>query len=113
MVSIPAIARAVERLESQHRPHDPFDGPVVLLDDVVQILDSPQFDVGTGVSPNALDGRLVGAALVDGDLLRYVVQLFDALAAACLRHPSAEQKVDIRVIQVLLGHKKWDVLPTP
>src|SRR6516162_3550469 len=28
--------------------------------------------------------------------------------AAQLRHPSPEQKTDIRIIQVLLGHKKLD-----
>jgi hypothetical protein len=31
-------ARAVEILEPEHRPGSAFDGPMVLLDDVVQIL---------------------------------------------------------------------------
>ena len=40
---------AVERFEAQHRPHDPLDGPVVLLDEVVDVLRLAQPDVLTGV----------------------------------------------------------------
>ena len=29
---------AAKRLEAEHRPHDAFDGPMVLFDDVVEIL---------------------------------------------------------------------------
>jgi len=56
---------AVERFEAQHRPHDPLDGPVVLLDEVVDVLRLAQPDVRTGVGAQALGGRRIGAALVE------------------------------------------------
>jgi hypothetical protein len=53
-----------KRLEPQHRSHDALDGPVVLLDDVVEVLVLAHFNVRAGVGLNALDGGRVGAALV-------------------------------------------------
>jgi hypothetical protein len=42
MNSLPArMMRAAEMLEPNHRPDDPFDCMVVLLDDVVQVIDLP------------------------------------------------------------------------
>ena len=41
-------ACAAERFEAHHRPHDPLDGPVVLLDDVVEVLRLAQLDVCAG-----------------------------------------------------------------
>jgi len=49
----------------KHRARDPFDGAVVLLDDVVQIFALTQFDLGSGVSFDAFNGRRVGTAFVD------------------------------------------------
>src|ERR1017187_4924680 len=86
-----------KRFEAHHGPHDPLDRSVVLLDDVVQILDSPQFDVGTGVGLNALDGGRVGAALVDGDLLRHAVQIDGTLEEStrgCAIALGRQQEVD-------------------
>src|SRR5450755_1550848 len=62
-------ARAAKGLEPEHGSHDALDGPVILLDDVVEVLALPHLDVGAGVGTNALDGSGVGAALVDGDLV--------------------------------------------
>ena len=60
-------------LETEHRSRDAFDGPVVLLNNTVEILRLTQHDGQTAVGLDADDGGRVGAALVDGYLFRYVV----------------------------------------
>lgn len=88
---------AAERLEAEHRPHDAFDGPMVLFDDVVQVLRLTHLDVRTGVGLNALDGGRVGTALVDSDLLGYTVQtdgLFGKASGSCVISLGAKQEVD-------------------
>jgi hypothetical protein len=65
---------AAKGLESEHRPGDAFDGAVVLLDDVVEVLGLAHHDGQAAVSLNARDSRGVGAALVDGDLFGHAVQ---------------------------------------
>src|ERR1019366_9887308 len=70
---------------------------VVLLDDVVEVLRLAQPDVCAGVSAHSLDGRRVGAALVDGDLLRHAVQFDGAFEESSRRSVvsvSTKQKVD-------------------
>ena len=53
-------------IETQHRPGDPLDGPVVLLDDVVvQVFVLAYQDVDAGVGfDNTFNGCCIGAALV-------------------------------------------------
>ena len=68
-----------KRLESEHRLCDSFDPSVVLLDDVVQVLVLSHQDVDTGISLDTFNGRCIGAALVDGDLLGHAVQVDGAL----------------------------------
>ena len=55
---------------------------MVLLDDVVQIFVLAHEDVDTGVSLDTFNGRRVGAALVDGDLLWHAVQVYGAFEKA-------------------------------
>ena len=57
-----------------HGARDPFDGPVILFDGIVEVRQSAQRDGKTGVGPDVDDGRLVGSALIDGDFLCHVVQ---------------------------------------
>ena len=52
----------------------PFDGPMVLFDDIVEIRQLAQRDGKTTVGLDADDGRLVGSAPIDGDFLWHVVQ---------------------------------------
>ncbi len=99
IVSMPAMrdARAAKGLESEHGSHDPLDRPVFLLDDVVEVLRLAQFDVRAGVGTHPRDGRRVGAALVDGDLLRHTVKIDGAFEEAPRRSVvtvSPKQKVD-------------------
>lgn len=68
-------SRASKRLEPQHRSGYPFDRPVVLLDDVIEVFALAHQDINAGVRFHAFNGRSVRAALVDGDLLRHVVQV--------------------------------------
>jgi hypothetical protein len=60
----------VEGFEADHWPDDPFDGPVVLLNQVVQILALMDFDVLAGFLLKRLDSGRIGAALIDRDLVR-------------------------------------------
>ena len=75
-------ARAVKSVEAEHGSHNRFDGSMVLLDDIVEVLDLTQFDVGAGVGLNALDGCSVGTALVNGNFLRQAMQPDGALQEA-------------------------------
>jgi hypothetical protein len=90
-------ACAAERLEPKHGPSDALDGPVVLLDDVVEVLALTQFDGRAGVGIDALDGSGVGAALVNGDLLGHTVQIDGSLQKLPGRSAvslGTQQKVD-------------------
>ena len=60
--------------ESEHGARGPFDGPVILFDDIVEVRQLAQRDGKTGVGLDADDGRLVGSAPIDGDFLWHVVQ---------------------------------------
>jgi len=68
-------ARTAKGLEAHHRPNDPFDRPMVLLDDVIEVLRLAQLDIGAGVGTQPLDGGRVGAAFINRDLLRHAVQV--------------------------------------
>ena len=78
-------------------PYDRLDHPVILLDDVVEAFRLAQPDVCAGVGTQALDSRLVGAALDDGDRLRHAKQ-FDGLLEEAPRRSevsvSPKHKVD-------------------
>ena len=96
-------ASAAKCLESQHGAHDALDGPVVLLDEVVEVLELTHLDVRAGIGLNALDGRRVGAALVDGDFLGHAVQIDGARQKAPRRSTvsrGTEQKVDRVAVSV-------------
>src|SRR5277367_3498280 len=82
--------------EPRHRPHDALDGTVVRLDGVVEVFALPHLDVSLVLGVVAVDGRSVGAALVDRDLLGFAVLTDRALQKATRRRPisaSREQKV--------------------
>ena len=59
----------MKSLKTQHGPDDAFDGPVILLDDIVEVLRLALHDRHTGVGLHAVDGGRVGAALIDRDRL--------------------------------------------
>ena len=70
---------------------------MVLFDDVVQVLRLAHLDVRTRVGSNTLNGRPVGAALVDGYLFGRTVQadgLFEKASGSCVISLGALQKVD-------------------
>lgn len=58
---------------NQAGPDDALDGPMILLDKVVEILYLALLDRRAGIGHNAFDGSGIGAVLVDGDLLRQAV----------------------------------------
>ena len=70
---------APERFKPQHWICDSLHDPVVLLDDVVEILRLAQLDVQTSTIVDAVDCRSVGTAFVDGDFLGQAVQIDGAL----------------------------------
>jgi hypothetical protein len=59
-------------------PNDALDYPVILLGDVVDVLALPHLRIGNQVGRHAHDGRPVGAALIDGDLVGDTVQIHGA-----------------------------------
>ena len=64
MTSIPAIRIRTQRKVSKPSiwPGDAFDGAVVLLDEVVEVLRLAHLDGQTAIGLNAHDGGRVGAA---------------------------------------------------
>src|ERR1017187_6753565 len=67
-------ACAAEDLEPEHWPYDSFDRPMILLNDIVEILALTQLDVAVMLGVVALDRCRVRTALVDGDLVRLAMQ---------------------------------------
>ena len=65
--------RAAKALESEYGPRDAFAGAMVLLDELVQLLRLAHPNEQAAVGLHADYRGRVGAALVDGDLLRHVV----------------------------------------
>jgi hypothetical protein len=61
--------RAVEILKPEHRPGPAFDGPMVLLHDVVQVLDLTNLDGHLALGIHRVKRGQIGAALVDGHRL--------------------------------------------
>ena len=96
-------ASAAKGLESQHGPCDPFNGPMVLVDDVVEILRLAHQDGKTTVGLDADDGGLVGPAFVDRDFLRHVVQAdspFEECAGRGIIALGTQQKINGSAILV-------------
>ena len=83
--------------ESQHGPDDPFDRPVVLLNQVVQVFDLAQlYGLGCGGFYRQ-DGCLVGGAAINTPLLRQSMQahgLFSELASGSCIPLAAHQEVN-------------------
>jgi hypothetical protein len=57
----------VEGLETEHGSGSLLDGPVILLDEIVEVLRLAKLDRQLAAGGHAVHGRGVGAALADGD----------------------------------------------
>jgi hypothetical protein len=66
---------ATKGLETEHRPGDAFDGAVVSLDELVQVLRLAHLDGQAAVGLDAPDRCRVRATLVYRDLLGHTVQV--------------------------------------
>jgi hypothetical protein len=112
-------AGTTERLEPEHRPDDALDGPVILLDDIVEVLALPNRDRRVVPGVIAFDPRRVGAALVDRDGLRKTIALNGPSEKPLCGSPIAlggEQEVDgvaLFVHQRRAGHTGDPTLPGP
>ena len=62
-------ARAPEIIEAHHRPDDAFDGAVVLLGNIVQVLALPDRDRRFPPNIDRLKGRQIRAAFIYRDSL--------------------------------------------
>jgi hypothetical protein len=89
--------RAVEVFEPQHRSSSTFDGPMVLLDYVVQILDLTNLDGCLALRVHRMQCRQIRTAFVDGHRLRRTVLsdcLFKETPGSNLVALGSEQKID-------------------
>jgi hypothetical protein len=59
-------AGATKILEAQHRSGDAFDGPMVLLDHVIQVLDLTDRDGRLPLGVHPVQRSQISAAFVDG-----------------------------------------------
>ncbi len=60
------MTRAVEILEPQHRPSDAFDGPMVLLNNIVEVLHLTDLDGRFALGVHRVQRGKIGTAFVDG-----------------------------------------------
>jgi hypothetical protein len=107
-----------EILEAHHGPGSAFDFPVILLDDVIQVLDLSDPDGCFPLSVDGLEGGEIGPAFVHGHGLRRAVAidgLFKVAARSSLVAMRPQQEID-RItglihctIQVLLLAAHLDV----
>ncbi len=65
----------MEAFESKHRPGDPLDSPVILLDDIVQVFDSPNDDGRFPFGVDVVTHSQLGRAAIDGHRLGCAVVL--------------------------------------
>lgn len=86
-------ASTTKILEAHHRFDNAFDGPVVLLDDVVQILDLTDLDGRFRFGVDRLEGRQIGSAFVHGDRLRHAVLADGFLEVATRRSSMGSQQI--------------------
>lgn len=68
IVSIHEDSNTPKRLEPAHRLGDSFDCPLVLLDDVVEVLFLTHQDIHTSICLDTFNCSRIGTALVNGDL---------------------------------------------
>jgi hypothetical protein len=68
--AIQSATGRVKGFEAEHRPDDPFDCLMVLLDEIVQVLALADFDGLAGCLLERLKGGSVGPALVDSHFER-------------------------------------------
>ena len=78
-------ASAAKRLESGHWSQDAFDGAVILIDQINEVLRLPYLDVRAAVGAHSHHRCRVGAALADRDPLGHAVQVDSAFEDAPCR----------------------------
>jgi hypothetical protein len=75
-------ASTPEILEAHHWLDSAFDGPMILFDDVVQILDLPDLDGRLLFSVDGLKGGQIGPVFIHGHGLRRAVPIDGFLEVA-------------------------------
>ena len=85
-------ARAPKILETHHGFDDTFDGTMVLLDNVIQILVLPDFDGRFTFRINRIQGGQIGTAFVNGNRLWGAVLVDGFLEVATCRSPIAMRR---------------------
>src|ERR1035438_8435237 len=68
-------AGAAKHFEAEHRSGSAFNGTVVLLDDVVQVLDLAHDDSLPSSGINGFESCYIRAALIDGHFLWCTIQI--------------------------------------
>ena len=105
------LQSAAERYESQHWICDSLDGPVDLLDDVVEVLALAHLDIKAGVNVDVVDRGCVGTAFVNGDLLWQTMQVDGTVQLPlCCRLVSLGSDQEVNRIACLV-HSTMQVSP--
>jgi hypothetical protein len=65
--------RGIKVLESQHRPRQPFDSGMVLLNDVVEVFALANLDTRLLLAIHQFEARGIRAALIDIDQTWFAV----------------------------------------
>jgi hypothetical protein len=95
MSSIPAGLRRSERFKPEHRPSDAFNGTMILLDDIVEILDLPDLDRDGAFRIQLVERSFVGAALIHCHRVRDLVlqhRLVEKAPCSCCVAFGSQQK---------------------
>lgn len=88
---------AAKILEAQHRSGSTFDGTVVLLDNVVQVLDLAHHDPLPWSGVHVFESRHIRAAFIDCQFLRCAIPLdrmFEETACRSLVAMRPQQEID-------------------
>jgi hypothetical protein len=90
-------AGATKILEAQHRSGDAFDGPMVVLDHVIQLLDLTNRDGRLALGVHRVQRGQIRAAFVDGYRLRHTIlsdRLFKEAPCCHLVPLGSEQEIN-------------------
>jgi hypothetical protein len=96
-------AGRTKRFKAEHWPDDPLDGPMVLFDEIIQILALAYLERMTGFLLKCLESSRIGATLIDSDLVWQTLLtngFLEKAQSGLFVSVGGEQKVDGQAIPI-------------